>query len=407
MRKEDPLMALGRGLVLRARYEVDSVVGEGAMAVVYRIRDLRDGGVRALKTLDLDEIPEQEVEEARALFEREARFLYGLNHPGFPQVTDYFTEGDLCCQVMDLIAGETLEARVEREGPLGEDEVVRLADELCLHLQFLHRHPAGPIVYRDLKPSNVMLADDGAVHLVDFGIARVYKPGDPRDTQFLGTPGYAAPEQYGGRQSSPASDVYALGATLRFALTGEHPEPPGLPRKPLPPCGRELAWLLDQAMLDDPERRPRSADQVAQVLADVHSPIPDRLHGALMACWLRAEFFRWPRWERSFHPSVGATLLATMLGFCLFTVAFPATQRARQYTQCEANIAQIRAALDIYGQDNHGRYPRELSSLVPRYLPALPTCPRNGDVYRTAYRVSSDGRAYTETCGHDQYRFDP
>lgn len=396
------------GDVLKHRYEVEAVVGEGAMGVVYRVRDRYDGTVRALKTLDLGRLRPDEVDEARTLFEREARFLFGLGHPGFPHVTDYFVEDDLCCQVMDFIEGETLEARVERQGPYGEADVLPLALELASHLRFLHEHPAGPIVYRDLKPSNVIVAAEGSIHLVDFGIARVYKPGVKSDTQFLGTPGYAAPEQYGARQSSPASDVYALAATMRFAMSGEHPDPPGVPRKPLPVCSSGLAWMLERCLQDDPELRPRSAAWMTEMLEELIFPPPRGLDLAAFRQWLRHEMLHFPRSGiLGFHPSWASGVGVILLGLVLLLVTSNVPRpHGGQATACKSNLKNIGTALEMYSVDSAGRFPPKLSLLTPNYLKRIPTCPvANADTYSTGFRSSSDPHAYTFVCsGHHHAR---
>jgi serine/threonine-protein kinase len=165
------------------------------------------------------------AERAEALdaFHREAHFLSSLDHANLPKVVDSFEADGKHYLVMEFVDGQTLEELVVDLGrPLPPDTVLRLGVTLCTVLDYLHRHQP-PIIFRDLKPGNIMLDRDGAVKLIDFGIARVFTPGKSRDTTSLGTKGYAAPEQYGKGQTDARSDVYALGATLHFLLTGRDP----------------------------------------------------------------------------------------------------------------------------------------------------------------------------------------
>lgn len=142
-----------------------------------------------------------------------------LNHPNLPQVTDYFTERGKHYIVMEFVEGETLEDYLDRRGPpVSEAEARGWAAQLCDVLGYLHRQQP-PVIFRDLKPANVMLTPDGQLKLIDFGIARFYKPGKQKDTLMMGTPGFAPPEQYGRGQTDARSDLFSLGVTLHVLLT--------------------------------------------------------------------------------------------------------------------------------------------------------------------------------------------
>lgn len=150
--------------------------------------------------------------------------LSNLDHFNLPKVTDHFTEAGKQYLVMDFIEGETLAKRLERKygEPLPVDRVLGWADQLCDVLEYLHtRRP--PVVFRDLKPANVMITPEETVKLIDFGIARIFKPGKATDTAYFGTAGYCPKEQYGKGQTDARSDVYALGAMLHHLLTGADP----------------------------------------------------------------------------------------------------------------------------------------------------------------------------------------
>jgi serine/threonine-protein kinase len=211
---------------LAGRYTIVRRIGRGGMGAVYQTSDDRITGKQwAVKEMS-DAAIINPLEKRRAVdaFQQEAVMLATLDHTNLPKVTDHFSERGKQYLVMDFIEGETLEERVEREDgqPLPVDDVLDWAVQLCDVLEYLHsREP--PVVFRDLKPGNVMVTPEGTVKLIDFGIARLFKPGKAADTAFFGTAGYAPREQYGKGQTDARSDVYALGATLYHLLTGDNP----------------------------------------------------------------------------------------------------------------------------------------------------------------------------------------
>lgn len=196
------------------------------MGAVYLVDDLELPGAQwALKELDIGIVLAQERETARELFLRESEILAKLRHPGLPRVIDYFDgDGGSRCLVMTFVDGQPLdEVLISIHRPLLPQEAFPIALQLCDILAYLHDSKP-PVVFRDLKPSNIMLTPQGKICLIDFGIARDYKPEQKKDTQELGTPGFCAPEQYGHSQSAPRSDIYALGTTLFFLLTTADPQ---------------------------------------------------------------------------------------------------------------------------------------------------------------------------------------
>src|SRR5579859_5178396 len=187
------------------------------------------------------------------------------------RIYDHFTASERSYLVMDFIEGETLEDYLDHVGggPLPLERVLTWGEQLCDVLNYLHTHQP-PIIFRDLKPSNVMISGSGHIYLIDFGIARVFKPGQAHDTVALGSPGYAAPEQYGKAQSTPRSDIYSLGALMHFLLTGVDPSDQPFFFKPAselnPDVPLELERLLVRMLNMDAERRPASAQVVWQAL---------------------------------------------------------------------------------------------------------------------------------------------
>lgn len=215
--------------MLTQRYHIQDVIGVGGMGSVYRARDLHFPNVTKLVAVKemINTAPDPIVRQTIVHnFEREANILATLRHPSIPRIYDYFTQEDRCYLVEEFIHGRDLEAIInDTQGFLSEDQVLAWALQLCDVLAFLHDHKPDPIIFRDMKPSNVMIDTGGDVILVDFGIARTFQVGQ-RGTM-IGTEGYSPPEQYRG-EASPSADLYALGATIHHSLTRRDPrlEPP-------------------------------------------------------------------------------------------------------------------------------------------------------------------------------------
>ncbi|MSP12649.1 MAG: zinc-ribbon domain-containing protein [Chloroflexi bacterium] len=274
------------GIVLNKRYSIVKLLGQGNMGAVYLVDDLKLNANKqwALKQL----LPEnsqlagsldpQETAVRTALFHSEARLLARLDHPLLPKISDAFTLPEGSFLVMDYVPGLSLQAFL-RQDPPPWDEVrcLRLALDLCDVLEYMHtRRP--PVIFRDLKPDNIMLLPDNSLKLIDFGIARVFTQGKAGDTVAFGTPGYAAPEQFGGQQSDARADIFALGALLHYLLSGQDPEhkpnpfvfsslvavaysPPGVQASP------QLDAILARAVDLDREKRFASARQLRDALA--------------------------------------------------------------------------------------------------------------------------------------------
>jgi serine/threonine-protein kinase len=214
------------GTVLQNRYRIVRTLGGGGMGKVYLAHDTRLADKPcAVKELlpDPYATPEEQAQAAEQ-FRREAAILAHLNHPNLPNVYDHFEEEGQFYLVMDYIEGETLAERLRRSPQgLPPEEVVGWALQLCDVLEYLHNQNP-PVIFRDMKPANVMVTPEGQVKLIDFGVARLFDPGKRTDTLKMGTAGYAPPEQYAGQgQTTPRSDLYALGVTLHELLTGDDP----------------------------------------------------------------------------------------------------------------------------------------------------------------------------------------
>jgi serine/threonine protein kinase/Tol biopolymer transport system component len=208
--------------LLAGRYRMGHLLGSGGFGAVYFATDERLNRPVAIKVCSTRRLAAHEAAEAADLFQREALTLARLRHPGLTAIWDYFNQEDEWFLVMEYVPGDTLRERLRSAGgPLPLAEALDYANQTCQVLSYLHtQHP--PIVFRDLKPGNIMITPDGHVKLIDFGIARLFSPGKTADTVQFGTPGYAPPEQYGG-QTEPRSDIYGLGVVLHQMLTGHNP----------------------------------------------------------------------------------------------------------------------------------------------------------------------------------------
>ena len=256
--------------ILHQRYRLLDVIGEGGFSAVYKAQDSLTDNYVAVKAISLRGLKAQEKIEATDAFNREVEMLSTLQHRNLPRLYDHFTDTECWYLVMDFIDGVTLEQRLEHKGkqlfPL--TEVFDIVLLLCDLLSYLH-HQDPAIIFRDLKPGNIMLTSDGHLFLIDFGIARRFKPGQARDTIPFGSPGYASPEQYGRFQTTPHTDIYSLGAILHQLLSGRDPS---LQPFSFPPLHSGLADLdeLVQTMVSlDINKRPQSIDFVRNDLQHI------------------------------------------------------------------------------------------------------------------------------------------
>lgn len=264
-----------------AEYLILRLIAKGGMGAVYEVGRLGDGTRWAMK--EMSEMPLSRGDRAAtvAKFQEEAELLRALRHDNLPRVSDVFQFNHRHYLVMELIEGKTLgDIMDERGGPLPEHDVVEWGAQLCAVLAFLHtRNP--PIIYRDLKPDNVMLDTTiGRIKLIDFGIARRFKGGKRSDTLMLGTRGYAAPEQFGKRESDARTDLFALGATMHHLLTHDNPanrrlfEFPPLETYAHLKLSRRTCDAVRAALELAPESRPADAAALYKLLTGRAMPAP-------------------------------------------------------------------------------------------------------------------------------------
>src|SRR5579863_2982885 len=260
---------LNPGTILAGRYSIERLLGGGGMGVVYLARDQRLANRPcAIKEMVDHFIDQQQRLEANDYFAREADTLAQLKHQAIPAITDRFDDQNRHYLVMEYVEGRNLEEEIAaRGGPLPEGLIIDVARQLCDVLAYLHGSTP-PVIYRDMKPSNVMLTPRGRVVLIDFGIARLFK--SARKGTMIGTLGFAPPEQYQGA-IDPRSDIYSLGATLHYVLTGRDPEkyPPfSFPpvRDLRPEVSTNLAGAIDRALAYQAAARPATIQDFREMM---------------------------------------------------------------------------------------------------------------------------------------------
>src|SRR5437660_1317590 len=258
------------------RYRIMQQIGKGGFGSVYKAADTQFADrPLAIKKMSQNNLNPQELREATEAFKREAHLLASLTHPNLPRIYEQFSDTDRLYLVMDYIEGETLEAYLDKMGgKLPVDKVLTIGIQLTSVLEYLHTHRP-PIIFRDLKPANVMLTADNHIFLIDFGIARLFKPGQAKDTTALGSLGYAAPEQYGKAQTTPRTDIYSLGVTLHQMLSGDDPTDSPFHFAPLQlhgyPLLADLVRLIAQMLEVDSSKRPAAVSEIKQKLQHIYS----------------------------------------------------------------------------------------------------------------------------------------
>jgi tRNA A-37 threonylcarbamoyl transferase component Bud32 len=277
---------LARDFLLAQRYRIIGLIGQGGFAQVYKAKDTTHGNrLVAIKRISLRGLSAREMIEATDTYNREIMYLSQLRHQSLPRIYEHFTDPDHWYIVMEYIHGETLEDRLKstRRGHFSVRKVLEIGHSLCKVLNYLHDQQQS-IIFRDLKPANVMITRKGRLYLIDFGIARHYRPQQRKDTTPLGSPGYAAPEQYGKAQTTTQTDVYGLGATLQTLLTGKEPlellMSSGPSNHSIP---KELQTLITQMLEREPGKRPRSIEEVRWSLQQLQKNSPGQKAKRMLA----------------------------------------------------------------------------------------------------------------------------
>jgi len=450
------------GTVLRERYRISVISGEGAAGIVYLADDLTIPGARwAIKEMRHSDTKGRQ--EASELFDRERRILSSLNHTGLPKVVDYFSESGRNFTVMEFIEGESLESRLSAHGrPFTAEEIMPWIMQIMDILEYLHTN-SPPLVYRDLKPSNVVITSGGKAKVIDFGIVRAYDPDKKRDTQIIGTPGFSAPEQYGTRQTDQRSDIYSLGATMFYLMSGRDPCELNFTFPALASLNSGIPSRVSEAVAaalqKEPEKRFQSISEMRQFLrkrepeadmaaqgraAQRKNPLqalsasPDNLWKAFWSLLVLVFFSIIPligplvsiagfaglallfgvsgiaaivyavrrEWKSSLSSArvAAASLLLLMIPALILSPAFKGTEDRKKLDRCRDNLKAIAAAVEAYARDHGGNYPGSLKMLSPNYLKDIPKCPSAGkDTYSETYETGGANN-YTFCCRGSWHR---
>lgn len=247
------------GSIVDGKYKILNKIGQGGMSVVYLAMNERANKQWAIKEVRKDGVQNFEVVKQGLIAETD--LLKKLNHPNLPSIIDVIDGDGTFLIVMDYIEGKSLSSILKEYGAQSQEDVIDWSKQMCDVLGYLHsRQP--PIIYRDMKPANIMLKPDGKVMLIDFGTAREFKEKSVADTTCLGTQGYAAPEQYGGHgQTDARTDIYCLGATMYHLLTGHNPSEPPYEMYPIRYWNPELSSGLEEIVLKCTQRNPKDRYQ--------------------------------------------------------------------------------------------------------------------------------------------------
>lgn len=256
--------SLQLGTILIRRFKIEGQLGGGGQGAVYQARDLNFPDARRLVAVKEMNVTGKDQEAKKAnlhTFKREANILATLNHPAIPKIYDSFEQNERAYLVMEYINGRDLEAILHKTKSLPMDKIIEWSIDLCDVLDYLHSHQPEPIIFRDMKPANIMIDSLGKVRLIDFGIAKIFVQNSNLPQTMIGTEGYSAPEQYRGK-ASPLSDIYSLGATLHQVVTRNDPrlQPPfSFHERPIreanPEVPEEFARIIGKALEFEPEDR--------------------------------------------------------------------------------------------------------------------------------------------------------
>jgi serine/threonine protein kinase len=266
------------------KYRILRPLGQGGMSTVYLAENAKLGTLWAIKEIN---------KNSKVDILIEPNILKRLNHPALPRIFDIIEDEENVYIVVDYIEGTPLDVDVEIVGKYPEQKVIGFALEICDVLSYLHTQKPNPIIYRDMKPGNIILSKDGSIKLIDFGIAREYKEESSFDTVYIGTRGYAAPEQYGSGQTNERTDIYSLGVTLYHLATGKSPNDPPYEIKPIrlydSNLSEELDSIISKCTRQDPEERYGS---IAELLTDLKKACNKNSKGNIESINIRKEYER-------------------------------------------------------------------------------------------------------------------
>ena len=327
------------GAVIDGKYEILKEIGRGGMSIVYLAMDKRLNKQWAVKEIRKKGSGKNDEVVVNSLL-AEANLMKRLDHPSLPRIVDIIDNGVTIYVVMDYIEGESLDKILNEYGAQPEEMVIAWAKQLCDALSYLHSQKP-PIIYRDMKPANVMLKPEGNIKIIDFGIAREYKEQNLADTTVLGTKGYAPPEQYSG-QTDPRSDIFALGMTMHHLLTGVDPrtgEAYAPVRQWNPELSEGIEVIIDKCVQPAAENRYQSC---ADLLYDLEHPE------------LITQGFK-KKQKRKLGAFIAAAAMCVLMlisGFvCQNLATMINTNNYESYIASANNIDNYKAATNLYPND--------------------------------------------------------
>lgn len=372
------------GTVIDGKYEILKEIGKGGMSVVYLAMDKHLNKQWAVKEIRKKGNGKNDEVIVNSLL-AEANMMKKLDHPALPRIVDIIDNGVTIYIVMDYIEGESLDKVLNKHGAQPEEVVVNWAKQLCDVLSYLHSQKP-PIIYRDMKPANVMLKPEGNIKIIDFGIAREYKEQSLADTTVLGTKGYAPPEQYSG-QTDPRSDIFALGMTMHHLLTGVDPRN-GDPYAPVrqwnPELSEGIELIIDRCVEPAAENRYQSC---ADLLYDLEHPD------------LITKGFKKKQRRKliSFIVAIGMSVVTAITGLTLNLTATRLNNQDYDSNIASSDPVKYYNAVDIYPErvdaynklidyyKNHGATDNEITKLgntIEKYASSLDlTNPDIADMY--------------------------
>ncbi|MDT8718575.1 protein kinase [Clostridium sp. 19966] len=253
------------------KYQIIGKLGSGGMSTVYLAKDVKLQKLWAIKEVKKN-VGVKSLNKVDLM--AETNILKKLDHPALPRIVDIINTEESIFVILDYIDGVSLDKRLKEYKVIDEGTALYWAKQICDVLDYLHRQEPNPIIYRDMKPGNLMLTPSGKIKLIDFGIAREYKEDVSQDTTYIGTRGYAAPEQYGSNQTDARTDIYSLGVTLYHLVTGKSPNEPPYEIKPI----REVNYLLSEGLekiiekctRQDPNLRYQNVRELWYDLENIH-----------------------------------------------------------------------------------------------------------------------------------------
>ena len=256
------------GRIFENKYQILDILGRGGMSTVYLAKDIKLQKLWAIKEVSISTI------NSKSNLMAETNILKKLDHPALPRIVDIITKKDRIYVVLDYIDGISLDIQLQEVRIIEEKTVIDWAKQVCDVLNYLHCQKPNPIIYRDMKPGNLMLTSQGKIKLIDFGIAREYKEEVSTDTTYIGTKGYAASEQYGSHQTDARTDIYSLGVTLYHLSTGNGPNDPPYEIKPVrqvnPLLSEGFEFIISKCTQQDPTLRYQNIKEMIYDLENIH-----------------------------------------------------------------------------------------------------------------------------------------